>query len=277
MSENQIFALSTNREVAKAIADERIFYTVVTRVMPATDDQSQFVPVQVPLSVRDSNSIPGVIALEELDADTDRPNPSWLIGMRIPFVIKGTNDETGVLVCSRKRAQQITKAAMLESLTDGQSFEGVIMSFTDFGCFVDVNGVVGILRNADYSSDHSRINERYKIGDHIMVKCRSVTKDERQRITWETVTKYHRTTPYECDLEPSAIVLGRVVDIKNFAQSQAVFVRLEDNQALDVLCSMPPNVEVERNAQVVVRINSVEPGENEFARPRIRGRILRLA
>jgi len=40
------------------------------------------------------------------------------------------------------------------------------------------------------------------------------------------VTKYHRTTPYECDLEPSAIVLGRVIDIKNFPQSQAVFVRL---------------------------------------------------
>ena len=158
---------------------------------------------------------------------------------------------------------------------------------------------------------------RMEIGDKINVKCKSVSKDERARITWEAVTKYHRTTPYECDLEPSAIVLGRIIDIKNchhqraagsqyelcsvhtqhaellwgtkyisaqrspeflqitqktpygdsarrldiknFPQSMAVFVRLEDNQELDVLCSMPVDLEIEKGVQVVVRISSVEP------------------
>ena len=132
-------------------------------------------------------------------------------------------------------------------------------------------------RNADYSTDHSRVNERYKIGDKISVKCKAVSKDDRCRITWEAVTKYHRTTPYICDLEPGAIALGRVIDIKNFPQSQAVFVRMEDNQELDVLCSMPEEIEIEKGVFVVIHISSVVPGETEFDRPRIRGRIMRLA
>lgn len=278
MSENQNTVLSTNREVIKAIADERMFSAVVTRVIPPKDGQSQTIPVSVPLAVNGMQSVPGVIPLEEVDAETDHPNPSRLINMRISFVILSANDETGVLNCSRKVAQTLTKAQMLPSFANGDPFEGTITGFTDFGAFVDVNGVSGLLRNADYSTDYSRVKERYKIGDRINVKCKTISKDERHRITWEAVTKYHRTTPYVCDLEPSVIVLGRVIDIKNFTQSTAVFVRLEDDrQGLDVLCSMPEDMEIEKGIPVVVRISSVDPGDNPFERPRIRGKIIRLA
>lgn len=277
MSENQNIVLSTNREVMKAIADERIFTAVVTRVIPPKDGQPQHIPVSVSLPVNGMQSVPGIITLDEMDAETDHPNPSRLINMRISFVILSADDETGVLNCSRKVAQIITKAQMLEDFEKDEPFEGTITGFTDFGAFVDVNGVSGMLRNADYSTDHSRVSERYKIGDHISVKCKAVSKDERRRITWEAVTKYHRTTPYVCDLEPSVLVLGRIIDIKNFTQSTAVFVRLEDNQELDVLCSMPEDMEIEKGVSVVVRISSVDLGDNPFERPRIRGKIMRLA
>jgi len=274
MPEKQV-KLSANRDINKAIADERIFYTTVTRATP--NKQTQALPIDVPLSVNGSKSIPGIIRMEDLDEDTDHPNTSWLIGLRIPFVVKDVDDEQSVLICSRKMAQQQIKVKMMDSLVKGTPYEGTITGFTNFGCFVDVNGIVGLLRNVDYSTDHSRISERYKPGDHITVKCKSVSPDERHRITWEAVTKYHRTTPFECDLEQGAVVLGRVIDIKNFTQSMAVFVRLEDNKELDVLCSMPPELEIEKGVPVVVRISSVRPGADECARPRIRGSIMRLA
>ena len=129
----------------------------------------------------------------------------------------------------------------------------------------------------DYSTDHSRISERYRSGDHITVKCKSVSADDRHRITWEAVTKYRRTTPFVCDLEPGAIVLGRVIDIRNFTQSMAVFVRLEGNDGLDVLCAMPAELEIEKGVPVVLRISSIRPGADECSRPRIRGAIMRLA
>lgn len=271
----KLVKLSSNRDISKAIADERIFYTTVTRATP--NSQGQTLPIEVPLSVNGSKSVPGIIRMEDLDEDTDHPNTSWLIGLRIPFVIKGVDDEAGALICSRKIAQQKTKVKMMDSLVKGTSYEGTITGFTNFGCFVDVNGIVGLLRNVDYSTDHSRISERYKPGDHITVKCKSISADERHRITWEAVTKYHRTTPFECDLEPGAIVLGKVIDIKNFTQSMAVFVRMEDNKELDVLCSMPPELEIEKGVSVVLRVSSIRPGAGEYDRPRIRGYILRLA
>lgn len=276
MSEIQNITLSANREISKAIADERVFYTVVTRVVPSKDGQPQHIPVSVPLAVQGAQAIPGIIPLEEMDAETDRPNPSRLVSMRIPFVIVRADDEAGTLICSRKRGQLLVKTQMLPAFAKGEAFEGVVTGFTEFGAFVDVNGVSGLLRNADYSTDHSRVDERFRVGDKINVKCKSISKDDRARITWEAVTKYHRTTPYEYDLEPSAIVLGRVIDIKNFPQSIAVFVRLEDAQSLDVLCPMPAEMEIEKGVQVVVRISSVEPGPNPCDRPRIRGRIIRL-
>lgn len=276
MSEIQNITLSANREISKAIADERVFYTVVTRVVPSKDGQPQHIPISVPLAVQGAQAIPGIIPLEEMDAETDRPNPSRLVSMRIPFVIVRADDEAGTLICSRKRGQLLVKTQMLPAFAKGEAFEGVVTGFTEFGAFVDVNGVSGLLRNADYSTDHSRVDERFRVGDKINVKCKSISKDDRARITWEAVTKYHRTTPYECDLEPSAIVLGRVIDIKNFPQSIAVFVRLEDAQSLDVLCPMPAEMEIEKGVQVVVRISSVEPGPNPCDRPRIRGRIIRL-
>jgi hypothetical protein len=138
-----------------------------------------------------------------------------------------------------------------------------------------VNGIMGILRNADYSTDHSRINERYKVGDHISVRCKSETAN--RRIVWETVNKFHRTEPVVCDFDQGAMVLGRVVDIKNFPQGLGVFVQMNDQKELDILCGMPPELEIEKNVSVIVRITSITPGESEFDKPRLRGHILRLA
>ena len=102
MPEKQV-KLSGNRDISKAIADERIFYATVTRATP--NKQSQALPIDVPLSVNGSKNVPGIIRMEDLDEDTDHPNTAWLIGLRIPFVIKEVDDEAGVLICSRKIAQ----------------------------------------------------------------------------------------------------------------------------------------------------------------------------
>lgn len=277
MAETITAAALNNKDIAKAIADERIFYATVTRVIPEGRGQHLTIPLQVPIAVRGRQSVPGVILREDMDAYSDTPNAARLVGMRISFVIKQVDEENGRLICSRKIAQEKTKALMMDSLKSGEVFEGAITGFTNFGAYVDVNGISGILRNADYSTDNSRVNERYAIGDHISVKCKSISQDDRKHILWEAVTKYHRTEPFVCDLEPGAVVLGRIIDIKNFPQSQAVFVRLKDNKELDVMCAMPAELEIEKGVSVVVHINSVQPGETEFARPRLRGRILRLA
>ena len=274
MAENMI-KLSGNHDVSKAIADDRIFWAVVTRAVRAGKNYA--LAVEVPLAIKGQNAVPGIIYVDEMDSDTDHPNASWLIGLRIPFTVKSVDAEKNMLVCSRKAAQQMLKTQLIPELTGGKAYEGTILGFTNFGCFVEVNGLVGMLRNADYSSDYSRVNERYHTRDKIMVKCKSVSSEAPYHVVWEAATKYRRTTPFVCDLEVGAMVLGRVIEIKNFAQSIGVFVRLEGGQELDVLCSMPAEIEIDKNVGVTVRITSIEPGKTEFDRPRLRGRIIALA
>ena len=274
MAEN-VVKLAGNHDVAKAISDERVFWAVVNRAIRAGKNYA--LTVEVPLAIKGQKSVPGIIYVDEMDSDTEHPNASWLIGMRIPFTIKAVDTEKNMLICSRKAAQQLLKTQYIPELNTGKTLEGTILGFTNFGAFVEVNGLVGMLRNADYSSDYSRVNERYRSRDKITVKCKSVSPDAPYHIVWEAATKYRRTTPFVCDLEVGAMVLGRVIEIKNFAQSIGVFVRLEGGQELDVLCSMPPEIEIDKNMNVTVRISSIEPGKTEFDRPRLRGRIIALA
>ena len=268
------FKLSQNKDIQNAIRDERVFYASVFRADPGSDSTPSNLRLAVPLSINGMTSIPGIMFADEADSETTPQRLTYLVGMRIPFIIKEADDENGRLICSRKLAQQKLKADMLPALANKERFDGVVVSFTQFGAFVEVNGVVGLLRNDDYSTDHSRINERYKVGDHIAVRCKSISNDERKRIGWEAVTMYHRTTPFECDLEPGVVVSGTIVDIRNFPEGQAVFVRLDDNKRVDVLCSMPNELEIEKNVRVVLRVTQVTPGASEFVSPRVRGRIM---
>ena len=102
-------------------------------------------------------------------------------------------------------------------------------------------------------------------------------KDEIARFGWEAVTKYHRTEPIMCNFDVGAIILGRVVDIKNFPQGVAVFVQVNDQKELDVLCGMPAEMEIEKNVSVIIKITSINYPEDELEKPRLRGYIMRVA
>lgn len=264
--------IENNKEINKAIESQRVFYAKVTSINPGSRHQPLTVPINVPLALN-GGVVKGIIYEEDLEVNTKNGNFSYLIGRDIPFVIKAFDEDTDTLICSRIIGMEKVKEQMTDALQSGQIFEGVITGFSEFGAFIDVNGVMGMLRNADYSTDYSRINERFKIGDHISVRCKSCG----QRIIWETVTKYHRTEPIVCNFDTGAIILGRVVDIKNFPQGVAVFVQINDQKELDVLCGMPPEMEIEKNVPVIVRISSINYPDDELEKPRLRGYILRVA
>ena len=265
--------IEVNKEVTKAIESKRVFYAMITSINPANRPQPLSVPINVPLAFNGGATMKGVIYEEDLDENSKSGNFSYLIGKKVPFVIKDIDKDTGVLICSRVIGMEMVKEQMMEALQSGQIFEGIITGFSEFGAFVDVNGVMGMLRNADYSTDYSRVNERFKVGDHISVKCKSCG----QRIVWEAVTKYHRTEPIMCNFDVGAIILGRVVDIKNFPQGVAVFVQANDQKELDVLCGMPAEMEIEKNVSVIIKITSINYPEDELEKPRLRGYIMRVA
>lgn len=217
---------------------------------------------------------PVKVTIEGLEAD-ENPNHGSLvrlIGRSIPFVVFKVEDDK--VLGSRKIAQQKLKAEMLQDLVNGTAFVGQITGLTPKGAFVEVNGVPGLLRNKDCTTDHSEVSEHFKVGDTITVKCRDVASDG--RINWECPSKLARKEPIELDFAVDMIIPGVVANITSFGNTGVgVFVRV--GQGVDALCFMPADIEIFPHQKVAVKVTRIDPDpKNPNATPKVRGKIVRV-
>ena len=99
------------------------------------------------------------------------------------FHILKMDKKRGNIVVSRKSVlsdnNSIDKSELLNNLNEGQDIEGIVKNITDYGAFVDLGGVDGLLHVTDIS--WKRINkpsEAINIGDKVKVKIIKISKDD---------------------------------------------------------------------------------------------------
>jgi small subunit ribosomal protein S1 len=156
------------------------------------------------------------------------PNLDVLIGQELEFRIIKLNKRRRNIVVSRRvvleeeRAKQ--KAKIIGELEKGQVRKGVVKNITDFGAFVDLGGIDGLLHLTDLSWGRvQHPSEVVQIGQELEVKVLDFDR-ERERISlglkqlqpypWQEVTaKYPVGTR----------VKGKVVSITDYG----AFVELE--------------------------------------------------
>ncbi|QDL91580.1 30S ribosomal protein S1 [Paroceanicella profunda] len=114
-------------------------------------------------------------------------DPGPLMGMPQPFQILKMDRRRGNIVVSRRavleesRAEQ--RAEIVGRLTEGDVVEGVVKNITDYGAFVDLGGVDGLLHVTDMA--WRRVNhpsEILSIGETVKVQVVKINK-ETQRIS----------------------------------------------------------------------------------------------
>ena len=167
----------------------------------------------------------------------------------------------------QERAEQREKT--WATLEEGQIRDGIIRSIKDFGAFVDLGGVDGLLPIGEMSwSRVSKVDEMVKIGDQVKVKvlkidpvARKLTLGLKQLTPspWQAATeKYPRGT----------MVKGKVSKIMDFG----AFVELEPGiEGLIHISELSPTrvrrvVDIVKPAQEVeVRILKVEPEVKRIA------------
>ncbi len=105
-----------------------------------------------------------------------------LLGQNIQVKIVKINPSRKNIIVSRKdlleKEKQESKAKVLEELEVGVIRKGVVKNITDFGAFVNLGGIDGLLHITDMS--WGRINhpsELLKVGDKIEVKILSFDKE----------------------------------------------------------------------------------------------------
>ncbi|MBN2184568.1 MAG: 30S ribosomal protein S1 [Candidatus Krumholzibacteriota bacterium] len=194
-----------NRDVVKANVDRRIKGGLVVKLMGV----DAFLPGSQ-------------IALRQV------PNLDELIGQELDCKIIKLNKRRRNIVVSRRvvleAEREEKKKTLLSEIQIGEDREGVVKNITDFGAFVDLGGIDGLLHLTDLTWGRvSHPSEAVAIGDKLKVKILDFDP-ERERISlglkqltpypWEGVEER-----YPADKK----VRGKVVSITDYG----AFVELE--------------------------------------------------
>ena len=151
-----------------------------------------------------------------------------LMGLKQPFQILKMDRRRGNIVVSRRaileesRAEQ--RAEVISNLHEGQVVDGVVKNITEYGAFVDLGGVDGLLHVTDMA--WRRVNhpsEILSIGETVKVQVVKINKDT-HRISLGM--KQLQSDPWDTVAEKfpiGSVHKGRVTNITDYG----AFVELE--------------------------------------------------
>jgi small subunit ribosomal protein S1 len=110
-----------------------------------------------------------------------------LMDMPQPFMVLKMDRRRGNIVVSRRAVLEETRAEqrseLIDKLAEGQIIDGVVKNITDYGAFVDLGGIDGLLHVTDMS--YKRVNhpsEVIEIGQTVKVQIIRIN-EETQRIS----------------------------------------------------------------------------------------------
>jgi len=145
-----------------------------------------------------------------------------------PFQILKMDRRRGNIVVSRRAILEETRAeqrtGLIQSLHEGQVIDGVVKNITDYGAFVDLGGIDGLLHVTDLS--YRRVghpSEMINIGDTVRVQIIRINR-ETQRISLGM--KQLESDPWEgasAKYPVNGVFRGRVTNITEYG----AFVELE--------------------------------------------------
>ncbi|MFN3322638.1 MAG: 30S ribosomal protein S1 [Bryobacteraceae bacterium] len=201
-------------------------------------------------------------------------NLDSFIGQDVPVKVIKLNRRRGNVVVSRKAAveEEVTarKSTALQNLDEGSIVTGVVKNLTEYGAFVDLGGIDGLLHVSDMS--YGRVNhpsEVVNVGDEITVRVLKFDK-EKERISLGL--KQLAPDPWESVEERYAInsrMIGRVVSVTDYG----AFVELEPGvEGLIHISEMTwsrrmkhPSKVVKAGDQVEVVVLDVKPKERRVS------------
>jgi small subunit ribosomal protein S1 len=157
-------------------------------------------------------------------------NLDKLIGQSYTFKVIKFNKKRGNIVLSRRvlleKEREEMKSVTLKNLQEGQVVKGTIKNITEYGAFVDLGGIDGLLHITDMT--YGRLNhpeEMFKVGDDVQVKVLKYNPDTERVSLGLKQTQEDPWTLTEKKYAKGTKVKGKVVSIPN--QNYGAFVELE--------------------------------------------------
>ena len=218
------------------------------------------------------NGIRGFMPISQIDLYRVE-NAEPYVNQRLLCLVTEVNPHERNLIVSRRdlleREREEKREKMWQTLAEGQVHEGVVRSVRDFGAFVDLGGVDGLLHISEMS--WSRVQDAASVvqpGQPIKVVVLKVDKDKRKislglkqllASPWDNIEeKYHH----------GKIVAGKVTKLMEFG----AFVELEPGiEGLIHISELAPQRVrrvgdiVQQGQEVQVMILNVDPEQKRIS------------
>ncbi|UOR73883.1 30S ribosomal protein S1 [Helicobacter pylori] len=177
------------------------------------------------------NDIEGFLHVSEISWDKNVSHPSKYlsVGQEIDVKIIDIDPKNRRLRVSLKQLTNRPFDVFESKHQVGDVLEGKVATLTDFGAFLNLGGVDGLLHNHDAFWDKDKkCKDHYKIGDVIKVKILKINKKDKKI---SLSAKHLVTSPTEEFAQKhktDSVIQGKVVSIKDFG----VFINAD---GIDVL------------------------------------------
>ncbi len=215
-------------KISKRKADRIINWEAIMKSKKEGDPVSGKVTKKIKGGLLVDIGVPVFLPASQVDIRRPGEISDW-IGRTIDAVILKIDEERRNIVISRRKLieqqREEMKKKTLETLSVGQIVKGTVKNIADFGAFIDLGGIDGLLHITDMS--WGRINhpsEMLKIDQELEVKVLSIDKDkekialglkQKDASPWENIeSKYPVGSVHE----------GEVVNIMSYG----AFIKLEE-------------------------------------------------
>ncbi|MDW7740150.1 MAG: bifunctional 4-hydroxy-3-methylbut-2-enyl diphosphate reductase/30S ribosomal protein S1 [Bacillota bacterium] len=241
-------------ELEAAMTDEKIITGRVKQVIPAglIIDLGHGIDGFMPGSLVDVRYIPDFNEFQNRE---------------IEFKVQEYDKEKGKLILSRKKVVEEEnnrkKEEIFNTLEAGSTISGVIKRLTNFGAFVDIGGIDGLIHISELSWERvGHPSEVLKVGEEVEVKVIEIIP-EKDRISLSL--RHTQTDPWTKaveELENGQIVTGKVTRLVNFGAFIEIMPGVEGlahiSQLADFHVNNPAEVLAE-GENVEVKILEIKP------------------
>jgi len=156
-------------------------------------------------------------------------NLDKFLGKRLKFKIIKFNKKRGNIVLSRRavvaQERELQRAETLANLQEGAIVTGIVKNITEYGAFIDLGGMDGLLHITDMSWGRIKHpSELFAVGDEVKVK---ILKYDRDKERVSLGLKQVSPNPWdeaEYKFPVGVKVKGKVVSLKDYG----AFIELED-------------------------------------------------
>ena len=156
------------------------------------------------------------------------PNLDQFIGKVADFKILKIDKERRNIIVSRKKVIIEEQEERLEELrkviVEGTELDGEVRNITDYGAFIDLGGIDGLLHITDMSWGHIKHpSDMLNIGDKVKVKVLNFNQEDNKVSLGLKQLVPHPWENIETKYPEGTIISGKVVNITNYG----VFIELE--------------------------------------------------